>query len=72
MEDIRERYDELDNLISTLNILIADTESKDIKEDLENFKFSYIDEKEELEEKLIKLEEKEEREANIEYEKSRI
>lgn len=68
--DIQNRYDELDNLISTIDNLLYKTESKDIKEDLEYIKYNYLNEKEELEDRLVELQEEEERQANYEYERS--
>lgn len=68
--DIQNRYDELDNLISTIDLLLYDIESKDIKEDLEYIKYNYLSEKEELEDRLVELQEEEERQANYEYERS--
>ena len=68
--DIQNRYDELDNLISTIDNLLYKTESKDIKEDLEYIKYNYLNEKEELEDRLAELQEEEERQANYEYERS--
>lgn len=67
---IQDRYDELDNLISTIDLLLYDIESKDIKEDLEYIKYNYLNEKEELEDRLVELQEEEERQANYEYERS--
>ena len=68
--DIEERYYELDNLISSLNIVIDETESKDIIEDLQYMKYKYEDEKDKLENILAERQEKEERQANYEYERS--
>ena len=70
--DDRDRYDELDNLISSIDIIISDTNSRDIIDDLENIKNSYVNEKDELEQKISKQEEAEERALNIEFERSRF
>ena len=72
MSDIQDRYDELDNLISTINCLITETTSRDIIEDLKEFKLNYIEEKQNLEYKISKFERQEERDLNYEFERSRI
>lgn len=64
---IQDRYDELDNLISTIDLLLHDIESKDIKEDLEYIKYNYLSEKEELEDELAEMQEQEEKELENEY-----
>lgn len=68
--DIEDRYYELDNLISSLNIIIDETKSKDIVEDLQYMKYKYEDEKDNLENILAERQEKEERQVNYEYERS--
>lgn len=72
MSDIQDRYDELDNLISTINCLITETTSRDIIEDLKEFKLNYIEEKQNLEYKISKFERQEERDLNYEFERSRL
>lgn len=72
MEEKRNRYDDLDNLISTINVLLDELSSKDLKEDLEDIKYKYLTEKDELEEELIELEAKEEEEQENEYKRSVI
>lgn len=72
MSDIQDRYDELDNLISTINCLITETTSRDIIEDLKEFKSNYIEEKQNLEHKIAKFERQEERDLNYEFERSRL
>lgn len=67
---IQDRYDELDNLISTIDVLLYETHSKDIISDLEYIKYQYLDEKEELEDKLAELYEQEEKAQKLEYERS--
>lgn len=70
--DKRERYDEIDNLITTLDILIGETESKDIIDDLEEIKYKYYDERDELETQIIEEENAEEREREREWYNSRL
>ena len=41
MEEKQNRYDDLDNLISTINVLLDELSSKDLKEDLEDIKYKY-------------------------------
>ena len=72
MEEKQNRYDDLDNLISTINVLLDELSSKDLKEDLEDIKYKYLTEKDELEEELIELEAKEAEEQESEYKRSVI
>lgn len=65
--DIQNRYDELDNLLSTIDVLIDEIESKDIIDDLEYIKYNYMGEKEDLEKELAKMQEQEEKELENEY-----
>lgn len=70
--DIQDRYDDIDNLITTIDCLLREINSKDIREDLDVLKYEYMDEREEL---LIELNKKwhdEEKQANIEFERSRL
>ena len=70
--DEQDRYDELDNLISTIDLLLYDIESKDIKEELEYIKYKYYDEREELSYKIAELEHEEERWMNYQFEKESL
>ena len=70
--DKRDRYDELDNLISTLDRLISEITSKDIIDDLEYIKYNYIGEKDELEQEILDEEDAEERERDRQDYNSRI
>lgn len=70
--DKRDRYDEIDNLITTLDILIGETESEDIIDDLKDIKYKYYDERDELETKIIEEENAEEREREREWYNSRL
>lgn len=65
--DIQNRYDELDNLLSTIDVLIDEIESKDIIDDLEYIKYNYMGEKEDLEKELARMQEQEEKELENEY-----
>ena len=72
LEELRNKYDELDNLISSLNSLMDDLTDKNYIEQLELIKFEAQNELDEIEPQIQKLEEEEEREMNREYERSVI
>lgn len=67
-----DRYDELENLISTIEVLEDEIKSEDILEDLRYLKYTYEDEKEELEKQLQEEQEKEEKEMNYQFGRSAI
>lgn len=52
MQNDTDRYYELDNLINTIELLIEDCISKGIKDDLLKFKEKYLDERNELENRI--------------------
>ena len=70
--DLQERYDELDNIVSSIDILVDDISDKEYIDMLNEIKFNAQNEKEEIEEKLQKEYEKEERQMNYEYERSKL
>lgn len=70
--DIQERYDELDNIESTLRILIDEITDRDYIEQLQETMFQAQNEKEELEEQLQEQYDREERQQNYECEKSKL
>lgn len=70
--DIQERYDELDNIESTLRILIDEITDRDYIEQLQETMFQAQNEKEELEEQLQEQYDREERQQNYEYENSKF
>ena len=72
LEELRNKYDELDNIISSLNSLMDDLTDKNYIEQLELIKFEAQNELDEIEPQIQKLEEEEEREMNREYERSKI
>lgn len=72
LDTLQNRYDEIDNLISTIDSLLYDIESKDIKEELEYIKYKYYDEREELSYKIAELEHEEERWMNYQFEKESL
>ena len=72
LDDLRYRYDELDNIISSIQNLIEEIKDRDYIERLEIIEFEAQDELNEIIPKLEQLEEKEEEEMNREYERSKI
>ena len=68
--DLQEKYDELDNIISTLDYLIGEITMKDYIEDLSQIKWAAENEKEDIEPILIKECEDEKEELYAEYRRS--
>lgn len=65
--DYQDRYDELDNIISSLNILIDEISDKSYIEQLQEIKYQAEDEMQEVEEKLQEEYKKEECTREQEY-----
>ena len=72
LEELRNKYDELDNIISSIRILTKKITDKNYIEQLELIQYEAQDELDEIEPQIQKLEEEEEREINKEYERSVI
>lgn len=72
LEELRNKYDELDNIISSIRILTKEITDKNYIEQLELIQYEAQNELDEIEPKIQKLEEEEEREINREYERSKI
>lgn len=72
LDDLRDRYDELDNIISSIRILTKEITDKNYIEQLELIQYEAQNELDEIEPQIQKLEEEEEREINREYERSII
>ena len=70
--ELQDRYDELDNLISSLNSLMDDLTDKNYIEQLELIKFEAQNEFEEVSEQLSAEQEREYAEMNYQYERSVI
>lgn len=70
--ELQDRYDELDNLISSLNSLINELTDKNYIEQLELIKFEAQNEFEEVSEQLSAEQEREYAEMNYQYERSVI
>ena len=71
-EELRNKYDELDNIISSIRILTKEITDKNYIEQLELIQYEAQNELDEIEPQIQKLEEEEEREINREYERSKI
>lgn len=65
--DYQDRYDELDNIISSIDILVDEISDKDYIDRLNEIKFDAQNEIEEVEEKLEKEREEEENQLEKEY-----
>ena len=72
LEELRNKYDELDNIISSIRILTKEITDKNYIEQLEIIQYEAQNELDEIEPQIQKLEEEEEREINREYERSVI
>lgn len=72
LEELRNKYDELDNIISSIRILTEKITDKNYIEQLELIQYEAQNELDEIEPQIQKLEEEEEREINREYERSKI
>ena len=70
--DAQERYDELENIESTLRVLIDEITDEDYKDQLQLIMYDAQNEKEEVEEQLRVEYDAEEREMNRQYERSQI
>ena len=70
--DLQERYDELDEIICSINLLIDAITDKYYIEDLNEIKYRAQEELEEVQEKLQEENEREEKEMNYQFERSRF
>lgn len=70
--ELQDRYDELDNLISSLNSLMDELTDKNYIEQLELIKYEAQNEFEEVSEQLSAKQEREYAEMNYQYERSVI
>lgn len=68
----QEKYDELDNIISTIDILIDDISDPYYIDMLNTLKFEAQNDLEEVQEKLQEEYEKEESEMNFQFERSKF
>lgn len=65
--DLQDKYDELDNLISTLNVLIDDLTDRNYIDQLELIKFEAQNELDEVSEQLKEQQKQENKEIEREY-----
>lgn len=65
--DLQDKYDELDNIISSIDILIDEISDKDYKDRLNEIKFDAQNELEETEEELEQEQDKERRQQEKEF-----
>ena len=72
IDELRDRYDELDNIISSIRILTKEIKDKDYIEKLEIIEFEAQDELDEITPRIEQLEEEEEKELDNEYYRERI
>lgn len=72
LEELRNKYDELDNIISSIRILTKEITDKNYIEQLELIQYEAQNELDEIEPQIQKLEEEEEEEMNYQYERSVI
>ena len=70
--DTQERYDELDNIVTTIDLLIDEISDKYYIDYLNEIKFEAQNELDEVSEQLEEEQEREDREMNYQYERSAI
>ena len=70
--DLQRKYDELDEIVSSINLLIDEIDDQDYIDDLNEIKHRAQDELEEVQEKILEENEREEREMNYQFERSRF
>ncbi len=70
--DLQQRYDELDEIVSSINLLADNITDNDYIDMLNEIKYQAQDELEEVQEKLQEENEREEREMNRQFERSRF
>ena len=70
--DLQRKYDELDEIVSSINLLIDEIDDQYYIDDLNEIKHRAQDELEEVQEKILEENEREEREMNYQFERSRF
>ncbi|MFR8116865.1 MAG: hypothetical protein ACLVAK_07685 [Clostridia bacterium] len=68
--DLQDRYDDLENLESSLQVLLDETIDKDYKEELEDMLTRVQIDKEAIEPKVQEMQEREYKEQERQYERS--
>lgn len=71
-EKLQKKYDELDNIISTLDILIGEITDQDYKDTLCEIKYDAQEELDRVQEQLEKLEEDEYKSNEVDWNNSRL
>lgn len=71
-EKLQKKYDELDNIISTLDILIGEITDQDYKDTLCEIKYDAQEELDRVQEQLEELEEDEYKSNEIDWNKERL
>lgn len=70
--NLQERYDELDKIVSSIDVLVDEISDKYYIDMLNEIKFEAQNELEEVEERLQEEYDKEEKQMNYEYERSKL
>lgn len=70
--NLQERFDELENIVDTLNVLIDEITDKNYIEDLRNIKYQAMNEMDEISNQLEEEYEKEQRELDRQFIMERI
>lgn len=70
--NLQERYDEIVNIVDTLNVLIDEITDKNYIEDLRNIKYQAMNEMDEISNQLEEEYEKEQRELDRQFIMERI
>lgn len=68
----QERFDELDNIVSSIDLLVSEISNQYYIEMLNVLKYEAQDELEEVAKLLLEEQEREEREMNYQFERSRF
>lgn len=71
-EKLQKKYDELDNIISTLDILIGEITDQDYKDTLSEIKYDAQEELDRVQEQLEELENDEYKSNEIDWNKERL
>lgn len=72
MDELQNKYDDLDNIELSLKMLISEIKYKDYKVQLEEIMYQAQTEKEEIGPRLQEICDREEREMNVQYERSAL
>lgn len=70
--DLQEKYDELDNIVITLDGLVDETKDEYFKDMLSELKYEAENQRGDIQEEIYRVEEKELLEQNKEFERGRL